>query len=210
MFSNARRVLSQCNTRLRLLYLLNKSDFSRLFAIKGCNGNDAVNTTYGYLDWYRNTGFVRSTNYPANYLNNQDCRWFIKVAPGYRIRVTVEKADIAHATHVGSLGDSLQVDDGRSSTNSHEMSLPWTFLSAGNLVRVRFETDSQDTGKGFYLRYERGIEIFGVLSLVVIPCEVVHVLGMSDSVELSIVYQRGLCCVCVWYNNTPITPTKPG
>ncbi|XP_020605209.1 uncharacterized protein LOC110044027 isoform X4 [Orbicella faveolata] len=121
----------------------------------GCNGNDAVNTTYGYFDWYHNTGFVQSTNYPANYLNNQDCRWFIKVAPGYRIHVTVDKADIAYATHVGSLGDSLHVDDGRSFRSSHDYLPPWTFLSAGSLVRVRFETDAHDTGKGFYLRYER-------------------------------------------------------
>lgn len=116
-----------------------------------------MNTTYGYFDWYHNSGFVRSTNYPENYPNNQDCRWFIKVAPGYRIHVTVDVADIAYATHVGNLGDSLQVDDGRSSTSSDDHSAPWTFLSAGPLVRVRFETDSQDTEKGFYLRYERGI-----------------------------------------------------
>lgn len=121
----------------------------------GCNGIDAENTTYGYFDWYHNTGFVRSTNYPANYPNNQDCRWFIKVAPGYRIVVTVDHADIAYATHVGSLGDSLQVDDGRSFNSSHDRLPPWTFLSAGSLVRVRFESDSLDTGSGFYLRYER-------------------------------------------------------
>ena len=82
--------------------------------------------------------------------------------------MTVDKAEISHATHVGSLGDSLQVDDGRSFTSSRDQSPPWTFLSAGPLVRVRFETDSQDTGKGFYLRYERGIGVFGILSFVVI------------------------------------------
>ena len=150
------------------LVLSYKSDFPRLFVIKGCNGYDAENTTFGYLDYYHNTGFVRSTNYPANYPNNQDCRWFIKVAPGYRILVTVSHADIASAAHVGSLGDSLQVDDGRSIISSHDQVLPWTFLSTGPLVRVRFESDSLDTGKGFYLRYKRGIVTFGVLSFVVI------------------------------------------
>ena len=147
-----------------------KSDFPRLFVIKGCNGNDAENTTYGYFDWYHNTGFVRSTNYPGNYLNNQDCRWFIKVAPGYRINVVVDHADIAYATHAGSLGDSLHVDDGRSFASSRDRSVPWTFLSAGSLVRVRFESDSLDTASGFHLRYERGIVPFGILSFVVISC----------------------------------------
>lgn len=47
-------------------------------------------------------------------------------------------------------------------------------MSAGSLVRVRFETDSQDTGKGFHLRYERGIELFGILSFVVISCAIVN------------------------------------
>ena len=93
--------------------------------------------------------------------------------------MTVDKADIAYATHVGNLGDSLQVDDGRSFTSSHDYSAPWTFLSAGPLVRVRFETDSLDTGKGFYLRYERGIGIFGILSFVLICCACLCVRQLS-------------------------------
>ena len=84
--------------------------------------------------------------------------------------MTVVHADIAYATHVGSLGDSLQVDDGRSFTSSRDELPPWTFLSAGSLVRVRFESDSLDTGRGFDLRYERGIVTFGILSFVVISC----------------------------------------
>ena len=96
--------------------------------------------------------------------------------------MTVVHADIAYATHEGSLGDSLQVDDGRSLTGSHDQSPPWTFLSLGPLVRVRFETDSQDTGKGFYLTYERGNGVFGILSFVVIS--LIHVFGISYSVKL--------------------------
>lgn len=71
--------------------------------------------------------------------------------------MTVVEADIAYATHVGKVGDSLQVDDGRSLKRSHDNVAPWTFLSAGHHVRVLFVTDSADTAKGFYLRYERGI-----------------------------------------------------
>ena len=116
-----------------------------------------MNTTFGYFDWFHNTGFVRSPNYPANYPNNQVCRWSIRVAPGYRIQVTVVQADIVHAAHGGELGDSLQVDDGISFKRSQDNSAPWTFLSAGHHVRVLFVTDSDDTGEGFYIRYERGI-----------------------------------------------------
>lgn len=79
------------------------------------------------------------------------------VAPGYRIQVTVDEADIVHAAHGGHLGDSLQVDDGMSSKRSQDHLAPWTFLSAGHNVRVLFVTDSADTGEGFYIRYERGI-----------------------------------------------------
>lgn len=70
--------------------------------------------------------------------------------------MTVDHADIAYASETGVLGDSLQVDDGRSFKRSRDESTPWTFLSSGPLVRVRFETDSHDTATGFYLRYERG------------------------------------------------------
>lgn len=70
--------------------------------------------------------------------------------------MTVVHANIFKASEAGLLGDSLQVDDGKSFKSSHDQSTPWTFLSSGPVVRVRFETDSQDTGEGFYLTYERG------------------------------------------------------
>ncbi|KAJ7383552.1 hypothetical protein OS493_027215, partial [Desmophyllum pertusum] len=122
----------------------------------GCNGiSHDVNTTYGYFDWSHNSGFVQSPGYPANYPNEQICRWSIKVAPGYRIFLTVDEADVAHAARSGGLGDMLQVDDGISVKSSHHSSAPWTFLSIGRRVRVLFITDERNSGKGFRLRYER-------------------------------------------------------
>ena len=40
VFSNARRVLSQCNTRLRLLYLLNTSSFSDVESLQPVGDGD--------------------------------------------------------------------------------------------------------------------------------------------------------------------------
>lgn len=129
-----------------------------------------MNTTYGYFDWSHNSGFVQSPGYPANYPNEQICRWSIKVAPGYRIFLTVDEADVAHAARSGGLGDMLQVDDGISVKSSRHSSAPWTFLSIGRLVRVLFITDERNSGKGFRLRYERGIEFCELLPFVVIFC----------------------------------------
>lgn len=118
-----------------------------------------MNTTFGYLDWYQSSGFVRSPGYPLKYPDNLVCRWSVRVAPGFRILVTVMHADIAHATQSGGLGDTLQVDDGITRKTSHEQSVPWEFLSAGDLVRVIFIADAMNSGEGFYLQYERGIII---------------------------------------------------
>lgn len=122
----------------------------------GCNGVlHTVNSTFGYLDWYHNRGFVRSPNYPVNYPSNQLCRWSIRVAPGFLIRVNVSVADLSHAAQSGGLGDTLSVDDGISQKSSHVNTVPWEFLSVGNMVRVIFNTDAMNSGKGFYLQYER-------------------------------------------------------
>lgn len=124
---------------------------------KGCNGNDPVNTTFGYSDQYHSSGFVRSPGYPSNYNNDLLCRWHIQVAPGYRIYLTVHKEDVAHAAHSGGLGDRLTVEDQTSVKSSRDSSAPWTFLSTGSFVRVVFITDSKNTGRGFYLSYVRGL-----------------------------------------------------
>ena len=125
---------------------------------KGCSNAHAVNTTFGYLDWFHNSGFVRSPGYPSSYPSNLHCRWTIRVLYGYRIRVTVLKADIAGADN-GGLGDLLQVDDGKASKNSRDFPAPWDFLSSEHLVRVLFTSDGSYSGEGFYLEYERGIYI---------------------------------------------------
>lgn len=128
------------------------------FLFKGCNGiTHTENTTFGYRDWYHNTGFVKSPDYPSNYPHNQLCRWSIQVAPGFRILATVKQADLAHAAQSGGLGDTLHLDDGISAKTSIEHSAPWEFLSNSSLVRIIFITDSANAGKGFYIHYERGM-----------------------------------------------------
>ncbi|PFX16283.1 Neurotrypsin [Stylophora pistillata] len=122
----------------------------------GCNGiSHSVNTTFGYLDKYHSSGFIHSPNYPSNYDNNLLCRWFIRVAPGYRIHLSVLKEDVNHEAHAGGLGDKLTIEDQESSENSRDSPAPWSFLSKGSFVRLVFVTDSANTGKGFYLRYTR-------------------------------------------------------
>lgn len=100
---------------------------------------------------------MRSPNYPVNYTHNLLCRWSIRVAPGFLVRVIVSVADLSHAAQSGGLGDTLSVDDGISQKSSHANTVPWEFLSVGNMVRVIFSTDAMNSGKGFYLDYERGI-----------------------------------------------------
>ena len=127
------------------------------YFLKGCNGIlHPVNTTFGYLDKYHSSGFVQSPNYPSNYDNNLVCRWLIRVAPGYRIHLTVKKEDVDHEAHAGGLGDELRVEDETSDKSSSDFSAPWSFLSKGSLVRLLFVTDSANTGKGFNLTYIRG------------------------------------------------------
>lgn len=71
------------------------------------------------------------------------------------VKVIVSVADLSHAAQSGGLGDTLTVFDGNKS--SHVNTVPWEFLSVGHMVRVTFDTDAMNSGRGFYLEYERGI-----------------------------------------------------
>ena len=117
-----------------------------------------MNRTFGYYDLHRNGGYIHSPGYPSsNYANKLYCKWSIRVAAPYRVRVTVEKADISHAAQAEGLGDSLRIDDGLNAMSSQENSAPWSFLSSAHLVRVVFLTDDRLTGMGFFLSFSRGI-----------------------------------------------------
>ncbi|XP_031569217.1 uncharacterized protein LOC116303758 isoform X3 [Actinia tenebrosa] len=120
--------------------------------IGGCNGVlDAVNTTFGYYDYYHDTGFIRSPGYPTQlYGNNLQCQWSVFVQQGYKIIMKVTDMDL-HA----SSNDNLVIDDGHHTERSTGRSLPWSFQSTDRFLRVYFSTDSSGQAKGFMMKYER-------------------------------------------------------
>lgn len=119
----------------------------------GCNGVlDSVNITFGYYDYYHNTGFIRSPGYPTQtYGNNLQCQWSLFVQQGHTITVKVTDMEF-HASST----DILVIDDGYHSERSTDHSLPWSFSSNDRFVRVFFSTDASGQAKGFMMKYERG------------------------------------------------------
>ena len=75
VFSNARRVLSQCNTRLRLLYLLNKEYNCFCLLRNHCGGLCGIQVVRFWTQVILNPGLGRKAVHNAKYLQMHVINW---------------------------------------------------------------------------------------------------------------------------------------
>ena len=97
---------------------------------------------------------MNSSNYPANYDDNEYCTWQIQVPVNKKIRLDFKE----FKTESGK--DYLMIYD----TNHYETPTiifdgttykPPPFTSSGNVLRVRFISDGATTKKGFSFSYQQ-------------------------------------------------------
>ena len=100
------------------------------------------------------SGTVNSSNYPANYDDDEYCTWQIQVPVNKKIRLDFTE----FKTESGK--DYLMIYD----TNHYETPTiifdgttykPPPFTSSGNVLRVRFISDGATTKKGFSFSYQQ-------------------------------------------------------
>ena len=100
------------------------------------------------------SGTVNSSNYPANYENDEYCTWQIQVPVNKKVRLDFTE----FKTETGK--DYLLIYD----TSHYQTATiafdgttykPPPFTSSGNVVRVRFISDGATTFKGFSFNYKQ-------------------------------------------------------
>ncbi|XP_059179030.1 cubilin-like isoform X2 [Physella acuta] len=95
-------------------------------------------------------GVIESPNYPNSYLNNLNCTWFIKVNKGNKI-------NLEFATfYLENFHDYLQITDVQNSSQSRRLTgntIPQSYNSSGNVLKLNFITDRSIVYSGFRLEW---------------------------------------------------------
>lgn len=98
------------------------------------------------------SGVILSPNYPEEYGNNMNCVWLVIAEPGSRVHLLFNDFDVEPQF------DFLAVkDDGGSDVtvlgtfSGNEV--PSQLASSGHVVRLEFQSDHSNTGRGFNITY---------------------------------------------------------
>ncbi|XP_036402136.1 CUB and sushi domain-containing protein 1-like [Megalops cyprinoides] len=98
------------------------------------------------------SGIILSPNYPDEYGNNMNCVWLIIAEPGNRIHLIFSDFDVEPQF------DYLIVkDDGMSEPTTFGTfsgkDVPSQIASNGHIMRLEFQSDHSNTGRGFNITY---------------------------------------------------------
>ncbi|XP_071156308.1 cubilin-like isoform X2 [Mytilus edulis] len=138
------------------LWLNFMSDYS--VAGNGFRLEYITNGCGGYL--VSTTGSFTSPNYPNPYPHRRECVWMISLPTGNAIELTIVDFDLE--THSSCQYDVLEVYEGSDTSGPqltkicHKQKKPQLLTSSGNIMYVRFASDSSVSGNGFRVTY-RGI-----------------------------------------------------
>lgn len=103
----------------------------------------------------KSSGTIRSPGYPYEYAGNQRCTWRVQVPRGFRIRIRFRRQfDIEQSPHCSKDYLILSFKKNFRGVPKHCGSMrPGSFLVPHNSVWIRFRSDNNTTGKGFYISY---------------------------------------------------------
>ncbi|XP_053400732.1 uncharacterized protein LOC123557879 [Mercenaria mercenaria] len=101
------------------------------------------------------SGRILSAYYPDPYPLNSNCNWHVEVDPYHVIKFEIVDYDVG--VNTGSEEDcGLYVEDKTNATVPYECGeVPSTFVTSGNIVKLKFVTDTYSTGRGFNIKYRQ-------------------------------------------------------
>ncbi|KAL5010260.1 hypothetical protein ScPMuIL_012565 [Solemya velum] len=105
------------------------------------------------------TGNLSSPGYPEPYPHRRLCVWTITVQTGKYIELTIDDFDLE--THSSCMFDVLEVYNGghigdpRLTQLCHRQKSPQVLSSSGNVLFIRFASDSSIAGNGFHASYRQ-------------------------------------------------------
>ncbi|XP_060602786.1 uncharacterized protein LOC132755868 [Ruditapes philippinarum] len=108
------------------------------------------------LEYTGHTGSIVSVNYPDSYPVNSKCEWHIAVEPYHMIQFEVVYYDVdANTGSSSECGLSIRDNTTASLAFNCSENVPLTFQSSGNTATLTFQSDSESSGNGFYIKYRQ-------------------------------------------------------
>ena len=100
------------------------------------------------------SGTIMSTNYPANYNDDEYCTWQIQVPVNKKVRLDFTEFKTETGKDYLMIYDTSHFDS-PTIVFSGTTYIPPSFTSSGNVLRVRFITDGATNRKGFIFNYQQ-------------------------------------------------------
>jgi len=124
---------------------------------KTCDGSKTKTSvcTGGDCQSSKETGTIKSPNYPSNYPNSKDQTYALKVATGSRIELSFTDFVIEPEDHCSY--DYVQVldSDGKQLIKKCGSTKPNNVVSTSNTMTVKFHSDNYITAKGFSATWKK-------------------------------------------------------
>ncbi|XP_049337518.1 CUB and sushi domain-containing protein 1 isoform X2 [Astyanax mexicanus] len=98
------------------------------------------------------SGIILSPNYPEEYGNNMNCVWLIIAEPGNRIHLIFSDFEVEPQFDYLIVKDDGMPEPTTFGTFSGK-DVPSQIASNGNIMRLEFQSDHSNTGKGFNITY---------------------------------------------------------
>jgi len=104
------------------------------------------------------SGTIMSPNYPDFYPKNYNCQWQISIAVGYQIYLTFTYFDLVHTPKCS--GDHVAISgvsggkDGNPERHCGYLVKRYPLVSKMNEMVITFQSDGQDSSRGFVLDYK--------------------------------------------------------
>ncbi|MBN3309505.1 CSMD1 protein, partial [Amia calva] len=98
------------------------------------------------------SGIILSPNYPDEYGNNMNCVWLIIAEPGSRIHLIFSDFDVEPQFDYLTVKDDGILEATTFGTFSGK-DVPSQIASNGHIMRLEFQSDHSNTGRGFNITY---------------------------------------------------------
>ncbi|XP_045432188.1 CUB and sushi domain-containing protein 1 isoform X1 [Pipistrellus kuhlii] len=98
------------------------------------------------------SGVILSPNYPEEYGNNMNCVWLVIAEPGSRVHLLFHDFDVEPQFDFLAVKDDGGADVAVLGTFSGN-EVPAQLASSGHVVRLEFQSDHSNTGRGFNITY---------------------------------------------------------
>lgn len=124
-----------------------------------------ISTVSCFFNFTTPSGIILSPNYPEEYGNNLNCVWLIIAEPGNRIHLIFSDFELEPQFDYLIVKDDGMPEPTTFGTFSGK-DVPSQIASNGHIMRLEFQSDHSNTGKGFNITYTSKCNINTMLCII--------------------------------------------